>query len=250
MKTIVLVLLVLLSQKSFSQQNVYTFNNDNLLSESEIKLGFESTKKNLPLSYVLTPVIYHKAVKNDTIINYVTFAINQKIAGQETPGFNFVYKQDSTFLLLNKKLPDFKLKELAGNEVSSVQLLGKPTLINFWAIYCGPCIAEMPQLSKLKEKYKDRMNFISITENSATDDNLKDFLKDKNFNFQVLENGEAYKRELKIGALPKNLFLDKDGVLKYIQGNYPIRENSILIDIDDKTNFFTKIIEELIEDTK
>mgnify|MGYP001602847051 CR=1 FL=1 len=250
MKIIVLVLLVLLSQKSFSQQNVYTFNNGDLLNENEIKQFFDTVKKSVPLSYVLTPIIYHKVVKNDTIVNYVSFALDKKIAGQETPDFKFVYKQDSVFLLLHQPLPYFKLKELAGNEVSSVQLLGKPTLINFWATYCGPCIAEMPQLSKLKEKYKDKMNFISITENSATGDNLKDFLQDKNFNFQVLEGGEAYKQALKISVIPKNLFLDKDGVLKYIEGNYPVDKNSTPIDIDDKANFFTKIIEELIKDTK
>ncbi|HJY11135.1 MAG TPA: TlpA disulfide reductase family protein, partial [Flavobacterium sp.] len=164
----------------------------------------------------------------------------------ETPDFKLVYKQDSTFLLLNKKLPDFKLKELAGNEISLTQLLGKPTLINFWSIWCGPCIAEMPQLSRLKEKYKDKVNFISITENNGVADNLKDFLKDKDFNFLVLESAEAYKRELKIKSIPKNLFLDKNGVLRYIEGNYPLDNNSASVDIDDKDNSFTKIIEELI----
>lgn len=246
MKRMLFVLLVLLSQKSFSQQNVYAFNNSKFLNETDIKKSFELVKKSLGPTYVLTTLIYHKVVKNDTIINYVNFDVKKKVSDQETTDFKLVYKQDSTFLLLNKKLPNFKLKELAGNEISLTQLLGKPTLINFWAIWCGPCIAEMPQLSRLKEKYKDKVNFISITENNGLADNLKDFLKDKDFNFEVLESAEAYKKELKIKAIPKNLFLDKNGVLRYIEGNYPLDNKSIPVDIDDKDNSFTKIIEELI----
>ncbi len=246
MKIIIPALLILLSLKGFAQQHVYTFNNGILLNENEIKYVLESVKKSTPSSRVLVPVIYHKAIKNDTIVNYITFS-NRKATGQETPDLKFEYKQDSLFLLLQKKLPAFKLKDLDGNEVSSDQLLGKPTLINFWATYCKPCIAEMPQLSRLKEKYKDKANFISITANSAAGDKLEAFLKDKDFNFRVLEDAAAYNLTLKIEGLPRNLFLDKDGVLRYIHGNYPIR-NSTPMDIEDEENFFTKIIEELVRE--
>ena len=233
-------------QKSFAQKTVYTFNSGTVLTETEAKTAFESVSQSLPSSLILTANIFHKAVKKDTIVNYIEFIVRKKVAGEQ-PTFKFTHKQDSTFLLLNNKLPAFKLKEIGGKEVSLSQLLGKPTLINFWAIYCGPCIAEMPQLSQLKEKYKEKMNFISITENSANDDHLVDFLKDKNFNFAVLENGQLYKNELKLRALPRNLFLDKDGVLRYIQVNYPVNGNSTPLDLNDKGNYFTKIIEELIK---
>jgi len=233
-------------QKSFAQNTIYSFNSGALLTEAEIKKAFESVSQSLPPSLILVPNIFHTAAKRDTIVNYIEFAVRKRAAGEQTI-FKFTYKQDSTFLLLNNKLPAFKLKELGGEEISLSQLLGKPTLINFWAIYCGPCIAEMPQLSLLKEKYKDKMNFISITENSAIGDHLVDFLKDKKFNFQVLENGQLYKNELKLRALPRNLFLDKDGVLRYIQVNYPVNANSTPLGLNDKNNYFIKIIEELIK---
>lgn len=247
MRSLIVLLLILTQQKIFAQQDVYTFNNGVLLTGAEIKASFDAVKKTLPPSLSLTAIIYHKVIEKDTVINYITFAADKKASGQQSPGFEMLYKQDSIFLLLNKKLPGFSLEELGGNKVSSAQLLGKPALINFWAIYCGPCIAEMPQLSMLKEKYKDKMNFISITENSAAGDRLTDFLKDKKFNFQVLENGEMYKKEIKISALPTNLFLDKNGILRFIQGNYPLNGNSAPLDVDDKANYFTRIIEDLIK---
>ena len=136
-----------------------------------------------------------------------------------------------------------------GKEVSEQDLLGKPLVINFWATWCGPCVAEMPQLSRLKEHYKDKVNFISITENDATEDHLDEFLKDKDFNFQVLDRGEDYKHLLKIGAIPKNLFIDKNGMLRYIQRNYPLSTSTKSLTIDDKDNYFTTIIEELIKES-
>ncbi|SDL56202.1 Thiol-disulfide isomerase or thioredoxin [Pedobacter sp. ok626] len=246
MRLIIVVFLTFALQKSFAQTTVYTFNSSSVFTEAEIKKAFESVSQSLPSSEILVPNIFHTTTKKDTIVNFIEFAIRKRVAGEQ-PIFKFTYKQDSTFLLLNNRLPAFKLKELGGKEVSLSQLIGKPTLINFWAIYCGPCIAEMPELSKLKEKYKDKMNFISITENNGTNDHLADFLKDKNFNFPVLENGQLYKKELKLRALPRNLFLDKDGVLRYIFVNYPVNANSIPLDLNDKGNYFTKIIEELIK---
>ncbi|NQX43061.1 Thiol-disulfide isomerase or thioredoxin [Pedobacter steynii] len=250
MRSISLVILLLLALKSYSQRNLYTFNNGSFVEEDKIKLYFDAAKKTLPSTHEMTTVIYHKLMKKDTVINYISFSVSKKTSNKESAVFKFEYKQDSTFLLLNQMLPAFKLRDMNGKEISSTQLLGKPTFINFWAIYCGPCIAEMPQLSRLKERYKDKVNFVSITENSTADDHLSDFLKNKDFNFQVLDGGQAYKDELKIAALPRNLFIDKNGVLRYIQGNYPAITGTTDMAIDDKDNYFTKIIEELIKNSK
>ena len=46
-------------------------------------------------------------------------------------------------------LPDFTLKDLAGKELQLASLKGKPLLINLWATWCAPCVAELPQLDKL-----------------------------------------------------------------------------------------------------
>ncbi len=46
-------------------------------------------------------------------------------------------------------LPDFQLKDPAGKELNLASLKGKPLLINLWATWCAPCVAELPQLDKL-----------------------------------------------------------------------------------------------------
>jgi len=219
-----------------------------LYSEKQVRQIFESSNKIIPENYIYKPTVYHKIFKKDSIINYLAFVAQKNDSKTDKSIFKIEFKQDSLFLLLNKKLPEFKLKDLSGNVFSSTQLIGKPALINYWAIYCGPCVFEFPQLDELKAKYGDKMNFIAITENTCAGDDLKKFLEKHPFNFYILENGENYKKTLKIGAIPRNIFIDKNGYIRYIQSNFPYEK------IDLKTggrkysnnNYFVKIIEELI----
>lgn len=195
------------------------------------------------------PTIYHRIVKKDSIINYYTFVAQNTENKDYKSMFEFEFKQDSLYLFLNKKLPEFKLKDLNGKVFSSSQLLGKPTLLNYWAIYCVPCVAEFPQLNELKAKYGNKMNFIAIAENTCSGDTLKNFLKKHPFHFFMLENGAEYKKTLKIGAIPRNIFIDKDGYIRYIQGNFPYE--ALNMETGERkysdNNYFVKIIKELIE---
>lgn len=248
MKKILFPLLLFIVELTYGQTNYYTFNSDSLFTEKSVRLGFETTMKNMPANYIIVPTIYHRIIKKDSIINYLSF-VAQRCDSCTDKGFKFTFKQDSLFLFLDKKLPEFKLIDLKGNEFSSSQLIGKPTLLNYWAIYCTPCIAEMPELNGLKEKYGDKMNFIALTENTCRDDDLINFLEKHPFNFYILQNAENYKKILKISAIPRNLFIDKDGYIRYIQGNFPYTELDMQKGIKkyDGNNYFVKIIEELLK---
>jgi peroxiredoxin len=74
------------------------------------------------------------------------------VAGCATPGSASSGKGS------NSSLPDFALSDVNGREVRLSELVGKQQLIylDFWATWCGPCAAEMPQLQRLYELYKDR----------------------------------------------------------------------------------------------
>jgi cytochrome c biogenesis protein CcmG, thiol:disulfide interchange protein DsbE len=133
-------------------------------------------------------------------------------------------KQDPVYFFLNKKLPHFILKDLNEKTFSSSELIGKPALINLWSIYCSPCILEFPYLDSLKNKYGDKMNFIAIGENSASE--IKDLLKRKPFNFYILQEGDSYqKNTLKVGSLPKNIWVDKYGYIRMIQNGLPVQQD-------------------------
>jgi cytochrome c biogenesis protein CcmG, thiol:disulfide interchange protein DsbE len=246
MKKLLFPLMVLFVELSYGQTNYYTFNSDSILTEKGVRLVFETFAKNLPANFTFTPTIYHRIVKEDSIINYLSFA--ERCDSCTSKKFEFTFKQDSLFLLLDKKLPEFKLMDLNGNEFSSSQLIGKPTLLNYWAINCAPCVAEMPELNELKEKYGDKMNFIALTENTCQHDDLIKFLEKHPFNYYILQNAENYKKALKISSIPRNLFIDKEGYIRYIQGNFPYTafDSQKGIKKFNDNNYFVRIIEGLI----
>ena len=248
MKNLLFPLLLFFVELTYGQTNYYTFNSDSILTEKSVRLGFETIMKNKPSNFIIVPTIYHRIIKKDSILNYVSL-LHKNVIHSLIRDLNLHISRIHFSLLLGRKLPEFKLIDLKGNEFSSSQLIGKPTLLNYWAIYCAPCVAEMPELNGLKVKYGDKMNFIALTENTCKDDDLIKFLEKHPFNYYILQNAENYKKTLKISAIPRNLFIDRDGYIRYIQGNFPYTaldpENGIKK--YDDNNYFVKIIEELIK---
>ncbi len=121
---------------------------------------------------------------------------------------------------IGKEFPSKNLKTLNNKSISVMDLKGKPTLINFWYTKCEPCIAEMPVLNRIKSELKDSVNFVAITYESKEKVNL--FLKKHKFNFMQVTNAQKLIDELGISAFPVNIFLDKNGIVKGIEGGIPI----------------------------
>ena len=243
MKNLLFPILLLFVELTYSQTDYYRFDaSDSLYSQESIKSVFNSILTTSPNNYLIVPTIYNRIIQNDSIINFLEFKGQENTKGIDRRIFKFVFSQDSLFLLLNKKLPDFKLEDIEGNEFSSFQLIGKPTLINFWAISCSPCVAEIPDLNKLEEKYGTLMNFVAITDMSCDKDRMNLFLEKKPFNFKLLyDNLTEYKKNLGVKSIPRNIFIDKEGYIRYIKSGYnPINY------LKEKDQFLN-IIEELIK---
>lgn len=92
----------------------------------------------------------------------------------------------------------------------------KPIVINIWAIWCHPCVVEIPTFNNLLEKYKNcNVDFygLSFTEDSV---NTLNFLKKHSYNFkQVYANRDYINKSGIINGLPTTLFIDKQGNVLY-----------------------------------
>jgi len=130
---------------------------------------------------------------------------------------------------LNESLPYFKVEKINKAEISSDELLGSWTVINWWATRCAPCIKEMPGLNKLVEKYQTnkKIRFVAISQDKR--DKWEEFLKKKKFDYEQTLSNDAT-NTIFGDSYPKNIIVNTDGIVKYYsEGGY---ENKYL-EIDE-----------------
>ena len=105
-----------------------------------------------------------------------------------------------------------QLTDLDNNVVDMEQYKGKTVFVNFWATWCNPCIAEMPSIQKLQNRFKDDpIVFLLATDDDATE--IKDFKNahDYTFNYARLESLAS----MNIQAIPTTFIYAADGSLAF-----------------------------------
>ena len=117
--------------------------------------------------------------------------------------------------------PDFTLKTLDGSTVTLSKLQGHPVLINFWASWCTPCRAEMPEIVRVYEAHKaDGLVVLAI--NMTFQDSLPEaqaFAKEFHMPFPVLldDTGAVARDAYRVPVLPMCFFVDRKGVIVHRQ---------------------------------
>ncbi len=77
------------------------------------------------------------------------------------------------------ELPDFLLADPSGKELRLPAQKGKPLLVNLWATWCAPCVAELPALDKLAGTLAGKVTVLTINQDSGAPDKAGDFLKQR-----------------------------------------------------------------------
>jgi thiol-disulfide isomerase/thioredoxin len=95
--------------------------------------------------------------------------------------------------------------------LTSNDLRGKVTFINFWATWCPPCRAEIPSLIALQERYRDHLTIIGVSEDEDALDLVKQFVAEHKINYPiVMSTPELQKAFPGVVSLPTTFVLDKD----------------------------------------
>lgn len=116
----------------------------------------------------------------------------------------------------HKNYLNFQMINAQGEMVSLADLKGKVVFLNFWATWCPPCIAEMPSIQVLHDKFKlDNEVVILTLEVEGNQDKANQFMKRKKLDLPIYYPHSSIPSELFKGSLPTTIILDKEGNIAY-----------------------------------
>ena len=116
------------------------------------------------------------------------------------------------------KCPDFTVPLYGeeGGEFTLSAQKGKVTVINFWATWCTPCVAELPYFAELYAEYGDEISLVAIHSNLVTDDVDKFLAKESlDMPFALDKTGAVIKSLGGSTQLPMTVIVDADGKIVY-----------------------------------
>ena len=109
-------------------------------------------------------------------------------------------------------LPALTMQTLDGRTLTSEDLQGKVTLVNFWATWCGPCRAEIPDLIRLQERYPDQLQIIGVSEDEGPTQVVETFAAQYGINYPIVMSTPELDRAFPgVMALPTSFIVDPDG---------------------------------------
>jgi len=104
---------------------------------------------------------------------------------------------------------EWELVGIDGERINLNSYKDQVILINFWATWCPPCIAEMPSFEELYKDYKDQVVFLFVA--SDEEAKVKKFITDKGYSFPVYFEMNNRPEEIRSNSLPTTYIINRNG---------------------------------------
>lgn len=144
--------------------------------------------------FLFTPLKFHLSVYMNKFIALTPFANPSAIEKKEQ-----VSLESYQWKLIDKDGNSFDFENEKGNVV----------LINFWATWCPPCVAEMPSLQKLYDSYGDKITFLFVASDEV--EKVNTFMLKKGYTFPIHYAYNEAPAALEHSSIPTTYLIDKSG---------------------------------------
>jgi len=124
----------------------------------------------------------------------------------------------SVGVMVGSRAHNFSLESLDGERVSLADLKGSVVLVNFWATWCPPCQAEIPDFEEAYREHGDEGLVVLGVNVEEPPSQVLPFVTDMGMTYPVLLDRDGrISREYRALGLPTSLLVDRDGVIRFRQ---------------------------------
>jgi len=111
------------------------------------------------------------------------------------------------------EIPDLVFADAAGKKLELAKLKGKPVLINLWATWCAPCVAEMPALDRLAASKGDQIHVITVSQDLRQPEKVAAFFKERKLAWLApwLDPDNTLSDQYQVQVLPTTVYYDSNG---------------------------------------
>lgn len=119
-------------------------------------------------------------------------------------------------LELGNRAPDFQLETMDGESIKLSDYRGERVMLNFWASWCPPCRAEMPDMQKFYEDEDVVILAVNLTDTETSLKDVEEFIENNGLTFPVLLDTELEAADLyAIQPIPTTFMIDTNGIISF-----------------------------------
>lgn len=122
-------------------------------------------------------------------------------------------------LMIGDVAPDFELVTMDGETVRLSDYRGERVFVNFWATWCPPCRAEMPDMQKLYEEQETPVEILAVnlTDTEVSEEDVEGFIADFGLTFPILmDTNSEVADKYRVQAYPTSYMIDTEGRISFV----------------------------------